>query len=502
MEALYVIMGVVVGAVLTYFLTSKLKTETKDLRPELDLLQLKITDFNGKIASLETTNNLLSIDLEDKKNKLELTLDQLQKANTNVTKLTENLREMGDMKSELQDTSKQLEQTLQIKSRLEERLTAQDELLLESKQVREKLSEEFKNIANEVIVANNTKFSNETSEKITGTLTPFKERLKEFQETVEKIREAEVREATDLKKEIQTIKELNEKLSLDANNLANALKTDVKKVGNWGELVLERILEASGLRKPSEYILQGSQMDLRNDDGGLQKPDAIIMLPENKHLIVDSKVSLKSFEAYHSAHNESEKDEALKSFKKSVEEHIKDLASKKYYFIDKLISPDFVFLFMPTEGAYYLWVSSGGDTIKTAKERNICIVSPTTLIPTLKTVATIWRHDRQNKNAAMIAKLAGDVHDKFAILEEYIDKLDDSIDKSRKNFEEFKKRLTTGKGNVVRSLNNLKVLGAKTGKIIEMDYDDPDKPILAEAIEQNADLFEDANSDNDEELLK
>ena len=301
-------------------------------------------------------------------------------------------------------------------------------------------------------------------------LDPFKEKLNEFQLKVTQYREDEMKEATTLKTEIAHILKLNQKLSSDAENLTRALRGDTKMQGNWGELILEKVLEASGLRAGEEYVLQGSDMQLKDGEGNSSRPDVIIHLPEGKHIIIDSKVSLVSYERYISSLDEAEQVLALKDFTTSLKRHVSGLSDKKYHLLEKLLTPDFVLLFVPVEGAFATALQTDADIFNYAWDRKIIIVSPTTLMVTLRTIESIWRQEKQNKNAFEIARQAGELYDKFVGFVGDMEKVKGSMDVTQKHYDEAFSKLNTGRGNIVSRLEKLKELGAKATKQIELDH--------------------------------
>jgi DNA recombination protein RmuC len=301
-------------------------------------------------------------------------------------------------------------------------------------------------------------------------LDPFKEKLNEFQLKVTQYREDEMKEATTLKTEIAHILKLNQKLSSDAENLTRALRGDTKMQGNWGELILEKVLEASGLRAGEEYVLQGSDMQLKDGEGNSSRPDVIIHLPEGKHIIIDSKVSLVSYERYISSMDEAEQVLALKDFTTSLKRHVSGLSDKKYHLLEKLLTPDFVLLFVPVEGAFATALQTDSEIFNYAWDRKIIIVSPTTLMVTLRTIESIWRQEKQNKNAFEIARQAGELYDKFVGFVADMEKVKGSMDVTHKHYDEAFSKLNTGRGNIVSRLEKLKELGAKATKQIELDH--------------------------------
>ena len=258
--------------------------------------------------------------------------------------------------------------------------------------------------------------------------------------------------------------ELNMRMSSEAQNLTKALKGDNKIMGNWGEMILENILERSGLRKGDEYIVQGTDMALKNDSGRDIKPDVIIHLPDGKHIIVDAKVSLKDYDTYIQAEDGVAKELAAKAHVNSLKNHIDGLSDKKYYSSEKLISPDFVMLFMPIEPAFSLAFKYKPDLLQYAWEKNIALVSPTTLLTTLRTVSAIWKQERQERNALEIARRGGALYDKFASLVEDLNDLGSKINQVQKTHTQVMSKLSEGSGNLLRQVDMLKELGVKAEK--------------------------------------
>ena len=340
--------------------------------------------------------------------------------------------------------------------------------------VKENLSKEFENLANKIFQEKMSSFKQENKLGLDNVLIPFKEKLSEFQTVVSKYRDDEIKETSSLKSEIKMIYELNKKLGAEAQNLTKALKGDNKAQGNWGEFILEKILEGSGLREGFEYTLQGKDMGLKNEDGAIQRPDVIVNLPDEKHLIIDSKVSLVAYERYIGSETKEQSEPHLKDFTLSIKNHIKGLSDKKYHHLDKLLTPDFVFLFIPIEGAFSEAIQADIELFSYAWDRKIILVSPTTLMVTLKTVESIWRQEKQNKNALDIAKQAGDLYDKFVGFTEDLMNLKNSLNRSQESFDLVMKKLSDGRGNIMSRFDKLKALGAKANKSITYDYfEDP-----------------------------
>jgi len=312
-------------------------------------------------------------------------------------------------------------------------------------------------------------------------LDPFKTRLQELQKKIEETYEKEGREVFSLRKEIQNMMDMGRKMEEETKNLTQALKGDVKMQGNWGEFVLEKILESSGLRAGEEYITQGSGMGLKGEEGNILRPDVIINLPDGKNLIIDSKVSLVAYDRLISAEDESEKDKAKKEFLTSVKNHIDMLASKNYQDISGLKTPDFVFMFAPIEGALSLILSGQKDLFNYGWDKKVIIVGPTTLLATLRTVATLWKQERQHRNALQIAEVGGRLYDKFATFVDDLDKMGDNIKKLHDAHEKTVSTLKTGRGNVLAQVDKLRVLGVKaTKKLKDVDPDSSSEDIFLE----------------------
>ena len=326
---------------------------------------------------------------------------------------------------------------------------------------REQLVITFKNLANEIFDDKSKKFTATNKESLNAVLNPLQERIQRFEKRVEETYDKESKERFSLAKEIENLQKLNTRISEEAINLTNALKGDNKAQGSWGEFVLESILEKSGLVKGREYEVQVS---LKDEEGGKAQPDVIVHLPESRDIIIDSKVSLKAWDAYSAAKEESIKEEALKQHIASIRNHVKLLSSKDYQNLVGVNSLDYVFLFMPIEAAYSAALQEDPELFQFAFERNIIFVVPTTLLTTLKTVQNLWRLAQQNQNANEIAERAGALYDKFVAFVDDLDDVGHRIDASKKSFEKARNKLLSGRGNLVKRAESLKQLGAKTSK--------------------------------------
>jgi DNA recombination protein RmuC len=321
--------------------------------------------------------------------------------------------------------------------------------------------EQFENLANKILEEKTKKFTEQNQLNMNEVINPLRDKIKDFQEKVDKVYNAEAAERNTLKGEIKKLVELNHKISEDANNLATALKGDSKKQGNWGEIILEKVLERSGLEKGREYEVQYSLVDT---EGARQQPDVVVFLPDNKHIIVDSKVSLVAYEAYVNAKTDEEKEVNLLKHVVSVKKHIDDLGKKNYQGLQQLNTPDFVLLFMPLESSFSIAIQADNELFNYAWDRKIVIVSPSTLLASLHTIASMWKHEKQNKNVYEIAEESGKLYDKFCGLIEDLITVGKKMSDARLSYEDAMRKIHLGPGNIVKRIENIKKLGAKTTK--------------------------------------
>ena len=342
---------------------------------------------------------------------------------------------------------------------LKEKHALQEKHHLESNQM---LELRLKDISQQIFDEKSKRFREDSLRGMELMLNPFREKMNDFQKKVEEMHMVDAKDRIKLSTEIERIVMTVQKMSLETENLTRALKGDVKLQGNWGELILEKVLESSGLREGEEFTLQGKDMKLKDEEGKHQMPDVIINLPEGKHLIIDSKVSLVAYERYVNDGTE----EDLSNFLDSLYEHIKGLSKKSYHKLDKIISPDYVMLFVPIEGAFTLSMQKDRELFNFAWERSIVIVSPSTLLATLRTVSSLWKQEKQNKNAIEIARQAGALYDKFHGVAEDLDQMQLQIRKVGDSFDNLKGKMLTGKGSLASRMENLKELGAKSSKTL------------------------------------
>ncbi len=433
MEIIYLIIGLVVGFVIAFLFFKTKKTipieEANKLNSEINSLKVEAGKSTERIKLIETDKLSLLSDLKNEREKSE--------------KLT---AENSSLKSDF--------------TNLQTKLAEQKG---EVEKLQEKFTKEFENLANKIFEEKGNKFSEQNKEKLSEILNPLKEKISDFERKVEETNKENIKGNASLKEQLQMLKEMNQKITQDATNLTNALKGQSKTQGNWGEFILESILEKSGLVKGREYVVQES---LTAESGKRFQPDVIINLPENKSIIIDSKVSLIGYEKFISEEDEHQKQLGLREHINSIRSHIKNLSGKNYQNLYQLESLDFVLMFMPIEPAFAYAVQNDPSIFTDAFEQNIVIVSPSTLLATLRTISSIWRQENQNKNAMEIARQAGTLYDKFVNF--YNDLLDvgKRLDSAKDSYENAMKKIHDGRGNLISGVEKMKQLGAKASKTL------------------------------------
>ncbi len=432
---------------------SKLDTELKLSQQKLKKLKHYYVKLHkeGKMleqtnATLNESNKVLNADVAVSNQQLNLLTDTQQQ----LAKKTDQYIQALASISELKTLNEQLQKSSQEKLQL-----------LQSN--KEELKIQFKSLAHDIFEEKDKKFSAQNKERLDAILNPFNQQLTEFKKKVEDNYHNEGKQRESLITEVRNLRELNNQLNIEALNLTRALKGDNKQQGNWGELILERILEQSGLRKGHEYQAQEGH---RNSDNSLLKPDVIIHLPQNKDVIVDSKVSLVAYEKYTSAETEGKKNQALKQHMSAMKNHINNLSDKDYSNLAGINSLDFVLMFIPIEPAFMLAFQQDDRLFTDAFTKKIVVVTPTTLLATLKTIENLWRYEKQNQNARDIANRAGNLYDKFRGFIEDVEKLGKQLDTTQVTYHDALNKLTKGKGNLVNQAQQLLDLGVKVKKEI------------------------------------
>lgn len=347
-----------------------------------------------------------------------------------------------------------------------EKLLLQKEDLIEAKKT---LNLEFEKLATKIFEDRSEKFKEENKEGLDQILSPLKEKIKEFEEKVDKTHRRDIQERAGLKVELERLMQLNQQLSTEARELTSALKGESKTQGNWGEFILEKILESSGLERGREYETQASSID---SSGNRVQPDVIINLPDNKHIVIDAKVSLSAYERLVNNQDETSAESDLRNHILSVKTHIKQLSEKNYQNIEGITSPDFVLLFMPIEASFALAVQADHELFNYAWQKKVVVVTPSTLLATLRTISSVWKLEKQNRNVLEISRLAGKLYDKFVAFSKDLEKVGNRLELADKAYQEAKSKLITGKDNIVRIAERTKELGAQPKKSLPADWID------------------------------
>ena len=392
--------------------------------------------------------------------------------------------------TQILDLKKELEQLRHLNTELNSSLSATEadyrnlqEKLAEQKKelenLQEKFTVQFENLANRIFDEKSKKFTEQNKTNLFDVLKPLGEKITEFEKRIDQTHKDSIEKNASLFNELKNLKDLNLQMGEDARNLTRALRSDTKTQGSWGELILETILEKSGLEKGREYLVQET---FYTEEGRRQRPDVIVNLPDQRHIIIDSKVSLTAYNNYVNAEKDDERDAQVKLHMQSIKQHMRILADKNYQKNYGDNGLDFVIMFIPIETAYLLAIQTEPKLYEDAFDKRIVFVSPTLLLPSLQLIKSVWRQEHQNRNVIEIAKRAGDLYDKFVGFTEDLLTLGRHLNSSKKFYEESMKKLSVGSGNLVSKVENLKKLGAKAEKTID--------PQLLGRAEDQGDLFD------------
>lgn len=450
MEIVFLVIGIIIGALIVWLI---LKSKFQNLRgaspEEVEQLKDQISSLNIEKSRVDERNKLTEENL--KQVSAELSSERAKNTVLNS--------DLSSWKSNYTNLQSKL-----------------DEQKGEVEKIQEKFTKEFENLANKIFEDKSSKFTSQNKENLDQILKPLNDKIKDFEKRVEETYDKESKQRFSLENEIKKLYEANIQITKDATNLTNALKGQTKTQGNWGEFILENILEKSGLEKGREYLVQAS---ITAESGKRFQPDILVNLPESKTIVVDSKVSLVAYEKYCSTDDEAEKIPALRDHILSIRNHIKELSAKNYQNLYQIQSLDFVLMFLPVEPAFSLAVQYDSGIFNEAFEKNIVIVSPSTLLATLRTIASIWRQENQNKNAIEIARQSGALYDKFVGFVEDLINVGNKIDVAKGSYTDAMKKLHEGSGNLVSRTEKIKKLGAKTSKSLPqalLDRTDDDEP--------------------------
>ncbi|MCH8232597.1 MAG: DNA recombination protein RmuC [Bacteroidetes bacterium] len=425
MEILILLGGVVIGGLVIWLIAYyKFKSEAR--ASETDIVV-----YEKQLASLKH-------ELENKENDLKTERDKVLALNSELGRSQSDFRHM------------------------EQRLAEQKK---EIENIQEKFYNEFKNLANQIFEEKSKKFTSQNKESLELLLKPLGQKITEFEKKVERSNQASLEWNVKLREQISGLKEMNLLITKEAENLTKALKGDSKIMGTWGEVILESILEKSGLQKGREYFIQESY---NTSEGKRLQPDVVVKLPDDKNIIVDSKLSLVGYEKYvNESENKENRESYLRSHIQSIRNHLKSLDTKSYQKLYQIEGLDFVLMFIPIEPAFSLAIQHEPSLFNEAYDKNIVIVSPATLIATLRTIASIWKNEYQNRNTLEIARQGGDLYDKFVTFMEDLKLVGKHIEITRKVYVDAMKKLVEGKGNLVSRAERIKELGAKTSKMMD-----------------------------------
>jgi len=455
MEIIYILVGLIIG-----FAFGLLLSLYKN-KAILNAMQLKLQEAEinkmTQIAESDKAKEIAEDRLKQLKVDYEMVLSQLQLERNKSEELGKRIS-----KAEVEFRN------------LMEKLTTQK---TEMEELQNKFTTEFENVANKILKNHSEEFTKTNVKNIGEILNPLKEKLGEFEKKVNDAYDKELRDKVSLREEVKKLYELNTKISDDANNLTKALKGDSKKQGNWGEFVLEKILERSGLTKGIEFEMQVS---VKSDEGKRYQPDVVVFLPEKKHIIIDSKVSLTAYERLVNANEEEERKRYMNEHILSIRRHIKELSEKNYQSAKDMNSPDFVLLFIPIESSFGVAVQADQQLFNDAWANKIVIVSPSTLLATLQTISSIWKQENQTRNAMEIAKQGGALYDKFVGFVNDLEKIGKNVHQVQESYEEAMKKLSTGSGNLINRAESIKKLGVKTSKRLPDKFSDVQETNLFE----------------------
>ncbi|MDG5814993.1 DNA recombination protein RmuC [Chitinispirillales bacterium ANBcel5] len=483
-ELITFLTGVIAGSILTaipFIISGRVRiraiidSATAQTRSQITTLQERLNSSQAQKEELNTTHVRVQQDLS-------LTKDRAAVFESKCSMLTEQLQSLKETQRQRELQISELNETItnsyskiaHLETTIESERRRFEEKFKLLNEARDQLKSEFGNLANSIFDEKVKRFSEQNQSNLDLVLTPLRDQLGEFRKRVDDVYTSETRERQSLFEQIKSLTALNQQVSKDAENLTRALKGDNKAQGNWGEMILERALEISGLKKGVEFDTQFSST---NDEGQKMLPDVVVHLPEGRDVVIDSKVSLIDYQRAVEAADETERDNALKNHLRSVRNHIDGLSSKSYDSLFKINSLDYVLMFMPVEAAFVWAVRKDPALFEYAYRKRIILVSPATLLVTLRTIQNMWQSEYQNRNAQNIAKKAADLYDKIAGFIDTFTEIQKAIDGASGKCNKALKQLSTGKGNILKRVEEFKVMGVKPKKnlppeILETDFSD------------------------------
>jgi len=429
---------------------SRLREQYQDLTQEKQQQATLVSDLSAQLNQVNQQNAVLEQRVQHKDEQHKAIEIEQHKTNTLLEQLREENTKLYTSLAKLQSEHEQMQKNHT------EKLALLDE-------AKTKLSQEFKLLANQIFEEKQSKMTASSKETLDSIIKPMQKEMSDFKSRMEQVHKEDTEARSSLERHLEHLKTLNQQMSQEALNLTQALKSDSKVQGNWGELILERILENSGLREGFEFH---REKVFKDDEGNRQRPDVIINMPGKKHIIIDAKVSLTDYERAVSSTNKAEKEFHIKAHVKSLQKHIQTLADKRYDHIHEINSPDYVLMFVPIEGAYLMAIEADSSIFEAAFNKNIAVVTPSTLYATLKLVEQLWRYEKQSDNVAKLTKQAGSLHDKFVTFIKSFEDIQTHLGRAQRSYENALGQLKDGRGNLVNQVKTLADLSGKAKKEI------------------------------------
>ncbi|HDM8227132.1 TPA: DNA recombination protein RmuC [Vibrio campbellii] len=482
------ISGVAVGwwvkqrfATQTQLLEQQLSSEKQLHQQQLEQVKQNLSDAQQELDELDDERDKAAFEVRQTHGKLMAAMEKLRYFEAVKQERQQYFDELGQMREHKSRLETQLREQ---QARHEQINQANAEKLQILEQAETRLKQQFEHLANQLFEEKTAKVDVQNRQSLEGLLSPLKEQLEGFKKQVNDSFSQEAKERHTLVHELKNLQRLNEHMTREAVNLTQALKGDNKQQGNWGEVVLARVLAESGLREGHEYQ---TQVSLQNEAGKRYQPDVIVHLPQNKQVVVDSKMALVAYERYFNAENDIQREQALSDHLAALRAHIKGLSLKDYHQLKGIQSLDYVLMFIPVEPAFQVAIQADPSLVKDAMEQNIILVSPTTLLVALRTIDNLWRNERQNENAQLIAERAAKLYDKLRLFVDDMEGLGGALDKANQTYQGAMNKLATGRGNVIRQAESFKQLGVEVKRPIS-----PDLAQLAqtESFSENASLVE------------
>lgn len=488
--------AVLSGSVAGWWVKQKLNLKSELLQQQLETHQ---AHHQQQIIELKQALQQARQELDELDEERDKAAFELKQSHGKFMAAMEKLRYFEVVKQERQQSMEDAHALREQKSQLEAQLREQEarhEQQIQSSQEKlqllehaeERLKQQFEQLANQLFEVKTAKVDQQNRQSLEGLLSPLKEQLEGFKKQVNDSFNHEAKERHTLVHELKNLQRLNEQMAQEALNLTQALKGDNKQQGNWGEVVLARVLTESGLREGHEYH---TQVSLQNEAGKRYQPDVIVNLPHDKQVVIDSKMALVAYERYFHAQTESERARALSEHLLALRAHIKGLGQKDYHQLKGLQSLDYVLMFIPVEPAFQVAIQADPSLVKEAMEQNILLVSPTTLLVALRTIDNLWRNDRQNQNAKLIAERASKLYDKLRLFMEDMEGLGGALDRANQNYQGAMNKLATGRGNALRQAESFKQLGVEIKRSINSEWvEQAQNESWADSAVENAPLVE------------